>query len=282
MNKGKSFRLFQYGFGFLVAFCTLAPFLWLFISSVSYQSDLTAVPLSWIPQHITFERYSDIFANASNDIAYAFRISMYNSLIVGLWTTVIALIVGGLAAHAFARYRFRFKRNMMYLLLFTYMIPSVVIVIPLFSMLQKADMMDAKWKLVLLDLTFVIPYVIWVMQSYFKYLSAEYYEAAYMDGCTRFQTLRLIILPIVRPGVVATAIFAFLLAWDEFFFALLFTSSLDAKTIPVAIAEFSGKNGVDYGMVATGGVLACLPPALIAFVFQKYLVTGMTAGGVKE
>ncbi|MBW7453011.1 carbohydrate ABC transporter permease [Paenibacillus sepulcri] len=282
MRSGKRFRLVQYLFGILVAFCTLAPFLWLFISSISYQVDLTAVPLRWIPSHVTFQRYIDIFVNSDNDMAYTFRLSMGNSLIVALCTTLLALIIGGLAAHSFARYRFRFKQKMLYLFLFSYMIPSVVIVIPLFSMLNKFGMMDSRWTLILLDLTFVIPYVIWVMQSYLKFLSNDFYEAAYMDGCSRFQTIRLIIFPIIRPGVLSTCIFAFLLAWDEFFFALLFTSSLDAKTVPVAIAEFSGKNGVDYGMIATGGVLACLPPILISFIFQKHIVTGMTAGGVKE
>lgn len=282
MRSSKRFRLVQYLFGILVAFCTLAPFLWLFISSISYQVDLTAVPLRWIPSHVTFQRYIDIFVNSDNDMAYTFRLSMGNSLIVALCTTLLALIIGGLAAHSFARYRFRFKQKMLYLFLFSYMIPSVVIVIPLFSMLNKFGMMDSRWTLILLDLTFVIPYVIWVMQSYLKFLSNDFYEAAYMDGCSRFQTIRLIIFPIIRPGVLSTSIFAFLLAWDEFFFALLFTSSLDAKTVPVAIAEFSGKNGVDYGMIATGGVLACLPPILISFIFQKHIVTGMTAGGVKE
>lgn len=282
MKSGKKFRAVQYIFGAMVAFCTLAPFIWLFISSISYQVDLTTVPLKWIPGNTTFKRYIDIFTNTDNNMAYAFRISMYNSLIVATCTTFLALIIGGLAAHAFARYQFGFKQKMLYLFLFSYMIPSVVIVIPLFSMLNKAGLMDSKGSLILLDLTFVIPYVIWVMQSYLKLLSKDFYEAAYMDGCTRFQTIRLIIFPIVRPGVLATGIFAFLLAWDEFFFALLFTSSLSAKTVPVAIAEFSGKNGVDYGMIATGGVLACLPPLLVSFIFQKHLVTGMTAGGVKE
>ncbi|NOU98692.1 carbohydrate ABC transporter permease [Paenibacillus planticolens] len=282
MKSSKTFRVIQYVFGVLVAFCTLAPFVWLLISSISFQKDLTAVPLKWVTKDITFQRYIDIFANEGNNMAYAFRISMYNSLIVALCTMIIALLIGGLAAHAFARYTFKFKQKMLYMFLFTYMIPSVVIVIPLFTMLQKSGMIDSRWSLIFLDLTFIIPYVIWIMQSYFKFLSADYYEAAYMDGCSRFQTLRLIILPIVRPGVMATGIFAFLLAWDEFFFSLLFTSSLNSKTVPVAIAEFSGKNAVDFGMVATGGVLACLPPLIITIAFQKYLVTGMTSGGVKE
>jgi len=282
MKVNKGFRTLQYVFAVMIAFCTLSPFLWLFISSISYQTDLTSVPLRWIPESVTFQRYLDIFTSNNNDIAATFRISMGNSLVVAVCSTLLALIIGGIAAHSFARYQFKFRQKMLYLFLFSYMIPSVVIVIPLFSMLNSFGLMDSKWTLILLDLTFVIPYVIWVMQSYLKFLSNDFYEAAYMDGCSRFQTIRLIIFPIIRPGVLSTSIFAFLLAWDEFFFSLLFTSSLDAKTVPVAIAEFSGKNGVDYGMIATGGVLACLPPIIISFIFQKHIVTGMTAGGVKE
>ncbi|KRE34149.1 carbohydrate ABC transporter permease [Paenibacillus sp. Soil724D2] len=201
---------------------------------------------------------------------------------VAVSVTIIALIIGGLAAHVFAKYQFNFRRQLIYLFLFTYMIPSVVIVIPLYLLLQKMGMLDSKLTLIILDLTFAIPFVIWIMQSYFKQVSHDFYEAASLDGCSRMQILRLVVVPIVRPGILATMIFVFLLSWDEFFFSLLFTSTLHAKTISVAISEFSGKNAVDFGMVATGGVLASLPPLFIAIVFQKFLVQGMTAGGVKE
>lgn len=278
----RTLRFFQYLFAFFVALFTLAPFVWLFISSISYQKDLITVPLRWIPKNLTFERYKDIFFNANNEIAYAFKIAMMNSLIVAVWVTVIALLIGGLAAYAFARFKFKFRQKMIYVFLFTYMIPPVVIVIPLYLMISSLQMLDSKITLVLLDLTFVIPFVIWIMQSYFSSISKEFDEAAAIDGCSRLQTLWYVIFPIVRPGIIATGILCFLLAWDEFFFSLLFTSSLDAKTISVAIAEFSGKNAVDYGMIATGGILASIPPLVITLIFQRFLVQGMVAGGIKE
>ncbi|MFY0544113.1 carbohydrate ABC transporter permease [Brevibacillus sp. H7] len=280
--RSKPFRLLQYGFALCVALFTLAPFVWLVISSISYQKDLTTTPLKWIPDNLTFERYRDIFANPNNDMAYAFKISMINSFTVASIVTVIALFVGGLAAYAISRYEFPFRKNLVYVFLFTYMIPPVVIVIPLYLLFSSMQMLDSKWTLVLLDLTFVIPFVIWVMQSYFTSISKEFDEAAAVDGCSRLQTLWYVIFPIVRPGIIATGILAFLLAWDEFFFSLLFTSSLEAKTISVAIAEFSGKNAVDYGMIATGGVLATIPPLVITIIFQRFLVQGMVAGGIKE
>lgn len=282
MKASKTLRFFQYSFAILVTFFTLAPFLWLFISSISHQKDLTKVPLRWIPQDITFHRYIDIFTSSSNDMAHSFRISMFNSLIVAVSVTVIALLIGGLAAYAFARLRFRFQQKMIYLFLFTYMIPPVVIVIPLYLMLSNFGMLDKKLTLILLNLTFVIPFVIWVMQSYFSSISKSYEESAAIDGANRFQTLWYIMVPIVLPGIIAAGIFSFLLSWEEFFYALLFTSSLEAKTISVAIAEFSSRHAVDYGMIATGGILSSLPPLIIAIILQKYLVRGMAGGGVKE
>ncbi|KPV60828.1 ABC transporter permease [Paenibacillus sp. A3] len=280
--KSRTLTFVQYAFGLAVAFCTLAPFAWLLLSSISYQVDLQSVPLRWLPERVTLARYSDIFTNPDNDMAYAFRISMKNSLIVAAFVTLIALIVGGLAAHAFAKYRFTFRQPLIYLFLFTYMIPSIVIVIPLYMTVDQLGLLDSKATLVLLNLSFAIPFVIWIMQSYFKQLSHEFYEAAALDGCTRLQTLRLVVVPMVRPGIVATLIFVFLLSWDDFFFGLLFTSTLDSKTISVAISEFSGKHAVDFGMVATGGVVASVPPLLVAIFLQRFLVHGMTAGGVKE
>jgi multiple sugar transport system permease protein len=280
--RRKGFRALQYIFAAFVAIFTLAPFIWLFISSISFQKDLTTTPLHWIPKHITFDRYTDIFTNPNNEIAYAFKMAMLNSFVVASSVTVIALIVGGLAAYAVARYHFRFRRSTVYMFLFTYMIPPVVIVIPLYLLFSDLHLLDSKLTLIMLDLTFVVPFVIWIMQSYFSTISKEFDEAAALDGCSRLQTLWYVILPIVRPGMIATGIMAFLLSWDEFLYALLFTSSLEAKTISVAIAEFSGKNVVDYGMIATGGVLASLPPLLIALIFQRFLVQGMAAGGIKE
>lgn len=280
--RRKGFRALQYIFAAFVAIFTLAPFIWLFISSISFQKELTTTPLRWIPKHITFDRYIDIFVNPNNDIAYAFKMAMLNSLFVASSVTVIALIIGGLAAYAVARYHFRFRRSTVYMFLFTYMIPPVVIVIPLYLLFSDLHLLDSKLTLIMLDLTFVVPFVIWIMQSYFSTISKEFDEAAALDGCSRLQTLWYVIFPIVRPGMIATGIMAFLLSWDEFLYALLFTSSLEAKTISVAIAEFSGKNVVDYGMIATGGVLASLPPLLIALIFQRFLVQGMAAGGIKE
>jgi multiple sugar transport system permease protein len=282
MNRDKTFPIVQYFFAVVLFLFTVSPLLWTFITSISIHKDIIAVPLKFIPRQATFQRYLDILTNPKNEIAHAFKIAMFNSTIVCASVTILSLVLGSLASYAFARLRFRFKAKIMYLILFTYMIPSVVVVMPLYMELSRLGMLNQKPTLVLLYLTMTLPYVIWVMQTYFGSLSKTYEESACMEGCNRFQVLWHIYLPMARPGIIATAILAFLVAWDEFFFALIFTSTLDAKTISVAIAEFSGKHYVDYEMIATGGIIAALPPVLIAILFQRYIVMGMTAGGIKE
>ncbi len=282
MYRNRPLKIIQYIFALLIVLFTLGPFVWLFITSISFGEDLRQVPLDWIPEDLTWQRYIDIFTSTGNEMAYTFRVAMVNTLTVATCVTIIALIVGGVAAYAFARLRFTFRKNMIYLFLFTYMIPPIVIVLPLYLIFSSLNMLDSKVTLILLDATFVIPFVIWIMQSYFGSISNDFEEAAAIDGCNRFQILWHIIVPIARPGFIATGILSFLMAWEEFFYALIFTSSLEAKTISVAIAEFSGRHLTDYGMTAAGGVIASIPPVVIAIIFQKYLVKGMSGGGVKE
>ena len=273
----------QMFFGLLLAIVVLGPVLWMFLTSVMRPVDLTAKPLRLIPQTITFERFRQIFSSASaSDPAYVFRIALKNSFLIAVSVTVLSLVVGTLAAYAFAHVRFRGKNALMLLILFTYMLPPAAMIIPLYRIYNQLGWLDKRWPLVILYLSFIVPFIIWVMQDFFGSISRSFEEAAQVDGATRLQTLLYIFLPIARPGAVATGILAFLMSWDEFFYSLIFTSSLASKTMPVAIAEFNGKFTIDYGMISVAGILGSLIPVLITVIFQKYIVLGMTAGGVKE
>ena len=273
----------QMFFGLLVAIVVLGPVVWMFLTSVMRPVDLTAKPLRLIPQDITFDRFRQIFASASaSDPAYVFRIALKNSFLIAVSVTVLSLVVGTLSAYAFAHLRFRGKNALMLLILFTYMLPPVAMIIPLYRIYNQLGWLDKRWPLVILYLSFIVPCIIWVMQDFFGSISRSFEEAAQVDGATRLQTLLYIFLPIARPGAIATGILAFLMSWDEFFYSLIFTSSLASKTMPVAIAEFNGKFTIDYGMISVAGILGSLIPVLITVVFQKYIVLGMTAGGVKE
>jgi multiple sugar transport system permease protein len=248
-----------------------------------YPKDLIALPLKLLPDRLTVERYVEVFTDIkTDDASYIFRIALGNSLIIAVFVTICSLIVGSLAAYGFARLEFRMKKTLMMLTLFTYMIPCVALVLPMYMMFSKLHLLDKKTTLVILYLSFIIPFIIWVMQSFFGSISKSFEEAAEIDGASRFQTLIYVFMPIARPGAIATGILAFLMSWDEFFYSLVFTSSLNAKTVPVAISEFNGKFTIDYGMISVAGVLASLIPVLITLIFQKYIVIGMTSGGVKE
>lgn len=269
--------------GFLLAVAVLAPVFWMFMTSVMRPVDLTAKPLKLIPDEITFDRFRQVFASEnSSDPAYVFRIALQNSFIIAAAVTILSLIIGTISAYAFAHVRFRGKNGLMLTILFTYMLPPVALIIPLYRIYNQLGWLDKKAPLVILYLSFIVPFIIWVMQDFFGSITKSFEEAAQVDGATRFQTLLYIFLPIARPGAIATGILAFLMSWDEFFYSLIFTSSLNAKTMPVAIAEFNGKFTIDYGMISVAGILGSLIPVLITVIFQKYIVMGMTAGGVKE
>ena len=281
--RKKRITALQMFLGLLLAIVVLGPVVWMFLTSVMRPVDLTAKPLQLIPKTITIERFQQVFSSqTTSDPAYVFRIALKNSFIIAAAVTLLSLVVGTLAAYAFAQVRFRGKNTLMLLILFTYMLPPVAMIIPLYRIFNQLGWLDKRWALVILYLSFIVPFIIWVMQDFFGSISKSFEEAAQVDGATRLQTLAYIFLPIARPGAVATGILAFLMSWDEFFYSLIFTSSLASKTMPVAIAEFNGKFTIDYGMISVAGILGSLIPVLITVIFQKYIVLGMTAGGVKE
>ena len=281
--RKKRITALQMLLGLLLAIVVLGPVVWMFLTSVMRPVDLTAKPLQLIPKTVTFERFRQIISSqTTSDPAYVFRIALKNSFIIAAAVTLLSLVVGTLAAYAFAQVRFRGKNTLMLLILFTYMLPPVAMIIPLYRIFNQLGWLDKRWALVILYLSFIVPFIIWVMQDFFGSISKSFEEAAQVDGATRLQTLVYIFLPIARPGAVATGILAFLMSWDEFFYSLIFTSSLASKTMPVAIAEFNGKFTIDYGMISVAGILGSLIPVLITVIFQKYIVLGMTSGGVKE
>ena len=180
----------QMFFGLLLAVVVLGPVVWMFLTSVMRPVDLTAKPLRLIPQTITFERFRQIFASASaSDPAYVFRIALKNSFLIAVSVTILSLVVGTLAAYAFAHVRFRGKNALMLLILFTYMLPPAAMIIPLYRIYNQLGWLDKRWPLVILYLSFIVPFIIWVMQDFFGSISRSFEEAAQVDGATRLQTL---------------------------------------------------------------------------------------------
>lgn len=269
----------------MVIFAVLAPFLWMLISSISPQTELSAKPPHWIPKTPTLARYRAIFLHTDEVQSLPVGVEKFlqglvNSLIISSATTVVCVVAGSMAAYASARLAIPGKRHFLFGILGSQMLPVIVIIIPLNIMMQRYNLIDRWYGLVFLYSGFLLPTVIWIMHSYFLSLPRELEEAALIDGCTRLGSLVRIIMPLSGPGVVAVSAFAFLSSWNEFFMALIFTAS-KAKTITVVVTEFSSQFGTDYGLMATGGVIGSIPPILLALLLQRYIIAGLTAGAIK-
>jgi len=267
----------------LVLLFIYAPIGWLVLSSISTRAELLAVPPHWIPQHPTLQNYLDILVpgTAASEVARTFKITLRNSFIVAATTTLISLLTGSLAGYALARLRLPFRNTLFVSILGVRMVPEISLVVPLYIIAARLALLNKPIILIITYLSFALPFAIWMLSTFFESVPRELEDAALIDGSSRLGTLFRVVLPVAAPGIVSTALFTFLLAWDEFFFALIFTSTIAAKTVPVAIAEFTGRYAVDITAMMTGGVLAALPPVLLALVFQRYIVSGLSAGAVK-
>ncbi|MEW6047290.1 MAG: carbohydrate ABC transporter permease [Bacillota bacterium] len=269
----------------VVAVCVwiLAPFTWLVISSISTRVELTSVPLRWFPDHPRFDNYVWVLAGGpgASSVHRSLQRGALNSLVIAGWATLISLVAGSMAGYALGRLRFPGRNAALASLLMTQLLPAVVIIIPLYSVMRAVRLLDTPVALILADVALILPLAMWILTGYFVGIPRELEEAARVDGCTRAGALVRVTLPLAAPGIAATGIFSFIIAWNEFFSAFILSSTLRSKTMSVVIAEFSSKVGVDYVAMATAGVLASLPPVILAIAFQRYIVQGLTAGAVK-
>ena len=282
LNKKLVGFFLYFAVGLLVV-VILAPYLWLFISSISTKKDLTSVPLRWFPSKPTFENYSRLLlgGTGATDAASQFGRCALNSLIVASAVTLISVFFGSLSAYCLARIDFKGRNILSLTIILPQLLPPIALIIPLYLIVRKLGLLDTRPALIMTYISFILPLVIWLMIGHFRSIPTDIEEAARIDGCSRIGALFRVVLPLVAPGIAATFIFAFIIAWNEFFYALIFSSTQSSKTLSVLVEEFSSKFGDDYVLMSTAGVLASLPPVVLALIFQKYIVQGLTAGSVK-
>ncbi|HBE79032.1 MAG TPA: carbohydrate ABC transporter permease [Firmicutes bacterium] len=282
-KKRKLQRILLYLAVILICICILAPYIWLIISSLSYRVDLTAIPLHWIPKKINVENYRQIFLSTADSSSpnHDLRYGFLNSLIIAGSSTLICLFAGTFAAYAFTRLNFKGKKSFYLLILITQFLPLAVLIIPIYIIMKDLGLLNTRLALILANCSFILPLMVWLMRSYFTSVPKDLEEVARIDGCSRFGTIFRIIIPLSTPGLAACGIFAFIIAWNEFFTAFILSSTLNSKTISVLLSEYSSKVGIDYVAMASAGVVASLPPVIMALVFQKYIVQGLTGGAVK-
>lgn len=251
---------------------TLFPFVWTFITSITPQSELNSV--SYWPKHATFQNYIDLFEQSN------FLTNMINSLIVAGTTTIVTITTTLLAAYAFSRYKFKGKGFFLIVFLTINMFPSVLLLVPLFSIMRNLHILYTPLALILAYSTFTIPFSAWMLTGFLNDLPNALEEAAMVDGCNRRSAFLKIILPIAVPGIVATGVYVFINAWNEYTYAVMFTGEA-TRTIPVALKLLVGEFNIQWGMLTAGGIITILPICIMFMFVQKSLIQGLTAGAVK-
>lgn len=271
--------IFIYAAAIILSVVILAPVFWLFVMSVAPAVDLTAKPLKWWPDQLDFFRYAALLSMAENSAGAAFTSSLRNSVTVSGIATVLAILLAIPAGWAVSRTPS--VRWSLGAIIGVYMLPPVALAVPLYLALSHLALLNNVFGLALIYLTILAPFTTWLMKSGFDGIPREIEAAAMMDGASFFATLRIVTLPLAVPVTGVSALFAFLMAWDEFFYALLFTADQKAKTLTVAVADLAGGRVSDYGMIAAAGVIASIPPVLLGLLMQRALISGLTNGSVK-
>jgi multiple sugar transport system permease protein len=258
----------------IVIFCLL-PFYWLINISLKTGADLSGSDI--VPPNPSFDNYTSIFENAS------FTKALRNSAIVSLVTTLLGIVVGAFAAYALARLKMRGKGILLAIVLSITTFPQIAIAAPLFRLWADLDIYDTLIGLVIPYLTFALPLSIYILVSFFREIPKDLEEAALVDGATHFEAFRKVVVPLAAPGLATTAILTFIAAWNEFLLATTLTTSPSARTVPVAISQFTGSSQfeVPLGTQSAASVVISIPLIVLVLLFQKRIVAGLTAGAVK-
>ena len=289
MNQFRNLNLkrtvFIYFCFMLFGIWVLAPIWFTVHSSFSNPSEMSIRPPNWIPAKPTLGNYISVFTSAtdksgqytSQQAGRMWR-SLSNSLIVGLLVAFSNILIGGFAGYAYSRYRFRGSQAGYLFLLATRVVPGIAIIVPFFAGFRALGLIDTPWALIISYNLFTLPFSIWLLKSYFDRLPREIEEAAYVDGASRLRTIFVIVAPLARPGLVATLLLIFLESWSEFFYAMVLTNSL---TVPPLLASYQSLQTFTWNVLAAATVVSLIPPIILAVIFQRYIVSGLTQGAVK-
>jgi multiple sugar transport system permease protein len=265
--------LFVVGVSLMLSFC-LFPVVWQLLTALKPPAELVSLP-PFFPTAPTLDHFHTVFAERP------FAHILFNSVVVALCTTALCLVVATPAAFALAKLRVPGQRLILLGTLAVSMFPPITLVGSLFFLIRLLHLRDTYWALVLSDLTFALPLALWVLTSFFREVPDDLLHAAQVDGCTALQALLRVLLPVVAPGFVTAGLLTFVFAWNEFLFALTFTATVAARTVPVEIALFPGLHEVPWGEIAAATVIVTLPLLILVVFLQRHFVAGLTAGAIK-
>jgi multiple sugar transport system permease protein len=264
-------------YAFLVVFVLVSvfPLLWVFKMSIVTKTELFASPPTILPHNLSGAEWAQVLGDST------FQRALINSSIIAGLTTVICLFFGSIAAYAISRLRFRFKGAVMTLVLAISFFPAVAIIAPLFIQYTQMGLINTYASVIITDTVFALPLTIWLLVAFFRELPVDLEDAAKVDGATTIQAFRKVIVPLAAPGVFTTAILTFIYAWNEFLFANTFLFDESTQPVTVVIPNFATVYTVDYGAQAAASVIVTVPLVILVLIFQRRIVSGLTAGAVK-
>jgi multiple sugar transport system permease protein len=285
--------LFLYAAAALAFFYIVGPFSWIVISSFMTREEAMSAPPHWIPKEPTLMNYQAYYdANVLNSLREERRLTvgsvvqrvplaLRNSITIAFSVAFLNIVIGSLSAYPFARLRFRGRTTLLVFFLLTRMVPALALILPVYLVLRRIGALNQVWGLVLIYLTFTLPYTVWILKNYFQTIPRDLEDAARVDRCNWFQAMIRVILPVSLPGIIAVGIFSFMASWGEFFYAMILTQTDQSRTMPVLVAFLSNELGTEYGFLTSAAVLAVIPPLVLALFFQRLIISGIGAGAVK-
>jgi ABC-type glycerol-3-phosphate transport system permease component len=268
-------KIVVYGVVLVYLIIVLIPLYWMFRSAISVNAEMYGARMSFIPNEFTLAQ----FDQAINK--WRFGLFLQNTIVVAVLTTILTTVVASLAAYSLVRLRYPGRDALARSILFVYLVPGGLLFIPLFILMQRLGLLNSLFSLVLTYQTFAIPFCTWMLIGYFRGIPPELEEAALIDGATRLQAMRKVLIPLAAPGLVAAGIFTFTLAWNEFLYALIFINVNSARTLPVGLAGLIRGDIYLWGPMMAGSVLAAVPVMVLYMLAQRFVVQGLAAGAVK-
>lgn len=259
----------------VLAIIAAFPLVWILLSSVKGKGEMTGDPTAFLPKILTLDNYRTVIGQLG------FGGNIANSVIVAFSTTLIAIIISALGAYGVVRFFPKFGRIMTRVLITTYMFPPILLAVPYSIVMGKAGLMNSRVGLVIVYLSFSVPYAIWLLVGFFQTVPLEIEEAARVDGANKIQVFGQVVLPIVAPGLVAVAIYTFINAWNEFLYSLILMNSSDKMTVAVALKSLEGQEVMDWGVMMAASALVVIPSVIFFMLIQKKIAGGLAAGSVK-
>ncbi|WP_343711941.1 carbohydrate ABC transporter permease, partial [Inquilinus sp.] len=261
----------------LLGIFTVLPMAWMLLTSVKTQFAALQYPPEWIPSNPTLEQYARLLSPA-NEVGQEFLHYLLNSIMVSTATTILGVAIAVPAAYAFSRFRFPGRKLLFYAVLVRNMFPAVVFLMPLFIMMKAMGLVNTAWSLILTYLTFGLPLSIWLLKGFYDNIPPQLEQAARIDGATRFQAFLFVVMPLSTPGIIATAIYSFVLAWNEYVYALTFINDKSKLTLPVGLERFFTEYATNWPGLMAASFIMSVPVVVLFLVLQKYFVRALTEG----